>query len=328
MQIGNLNFNIAFPAFLAPMAGVTDLPFRLLCKAQGCDMTCTEMVSAKGLYYGGSRTEELLCIGEAERPCAVQLFGNDPDIMADMAKQVLEEHGHEIAIIDMNMGCPAPKITGNGEGSALMRNLPLAGKIIQAVAAAAAPWPVTVKFRKGWDENSVNAVAFGRMAQENGAAAVAVHGRTRMQGYSGKADWDIIGEVKAALHIPVLGNGDVFSGQDALRLQAHTSCDGVLVARGAQGNPWIFREIRAAVTGEKYEPPTIEERAAMALAHARMQQAYKGQHGLVEMRKHLAWYLKGARGAAKLRARANACNTLEQIQSLLQEFLQKEGEGF
>lgn len=319
MRLGKLSFDR--PAFLAPMAGVTDLPFRLLCRMEGCDLTYTEMVSAKGLLYGGLNTKRLLELGDAERPVGVQLFGREPEVLASMAGKLADAHGDALALIDLNMGCPAPKITGNGEGSALMLEPLLAGRIIAAVRRAVEPLPVTVKFRKGWDDAHVNAVAFARIAEENGAAAVAVHGRTRAEGYSGKADWAIIAAVKQAIAIPVLGNGDVFSGTDALRMYEETGCDGVLVARGAEGNPWIFSEIRAALAGEAYAPPSPEARAAMAAAHAKLQQAYRGEHGVLEMRKHLGWYLKGAPGAAKLRARANAAKSLAEIEALLEEYL-------
>lgn len=305
-----------FPVLLAPMAGVTDLPFRLLCRRMGCDMTYTEMVSAKGLYYQNARTKELLMTAEEERPCAVQLFGSNPAIMADMARRIEAEYQGEIALIDINMGCPAPKITNNGEGSALMRDEPLAARIIASVASAVR-LPVTVKFRRGWDEGHQNYLSFARMAQDSGAAAVALHGRTRAQGYSGKADWGCITEVKAALRIPVLGNGDVYSAADALHMRAQTGCDGVLIARGAQGNPFLFREIGAALRAETVTPPSLEERIETALMHARMQVEYRGRHGVIEMRKHIAWYIKGEKGAARLRVQVNACTTLAELEALL-----------
>ncbi len=317
MKLGALQFT--FPVMLAPMAGVTDMPFRILCHEMGCDTTFTEMVSAKGLHYGNERTAGLLATSPVERPCGVQIFGKDPEIMADMARHIERRHAGEIALIDINMGCPAHKIVGNGEGSALMRDMPLAARIIEAVSRAVS-LPVTVKFRKGWDDTCVNAVAFARMAEQSGAAAVSVHGRTRAQGYSGRADWGIIGEVKAALNISVIGNGDVYSAADALALRALTGCDGVLIARGAQGNPWIFRECKAALRGETCPPPTLVERVEMAIRHAHMQQAYKGVHGVVEMRKHVAWYARGVPHAAWLRTRVNACSSLEELEGLLRDF--------
>ncbi|MDL2235987.1 tRNA dihydrouridine synthase DusB [Christensenellaceae bacterium OttesenSCG-928-L17] len=316
MKFGDMT--VKFPVALAPMAGITDMPFRLLCKEMGCDWAYTEMISAKGLNYQNEKTKQLLHIAPDERPSAVQLFGSDPDILADMAKRIAAEYAEEIALIDINMGCPAHKIVSNGEGSALMNNLPLAARIIEKTADAVR-LPVTVKFRKGWDDEQVNAVAFARMAEESGAAAVAVHGRTRAQGYSGTADWDIIGEVKAAVRIPVLGNGDIYTAADALRMRAHTGCDGVLVARGAQGNPFVFREIASALRGEYCPPASVDERLHMALRHAQMQVAFKGAHGIVEMRKHIAWYIKGMPRAAQMRVRVNSCKTLEELAALLED---------
>ncbi len=321
MRLGNLTYD--FPVLLAPMAGVTDMPFRLLCKWMGADLTYTEMVSAKGLLYGGDKTNTLLSIGDIERPAAVQLFGSDPKIMADMAKKVMDEAMGDIALIDINMGCPAPKITGNGEGSALMKNPVLASKIIEAVQKAIHPLPLTVKFRKGWDDESVNAVPFARMAEEHGAAAVCVHGRTREQAYSGRADWDIIGEVKASVNIPVIGNGDIIDAKSALKMREHTKVDAIMVARGAQGNPFIFREIKAALQGEKYDAPTTLERAAMAAAHGRLQLMYSGDHGIVQMRKHMSWYMRCVQGSASLRAKVNASKSIEDMHRVLLEFIKQ-----
>ncbi len=304
---------------LSPMAGITDMPFRLLCKMMGCDFTFTEMISAKGLYYGSAATKRLLETSKAERPCGVQLFGSDPGILAKMAQYLEEAYSGELALVDINMGCPAPKIVNNGEGSALMKNMPLAAKIIEQVANAI-KLPVTVKFRKGWDEAHINAVDFARMAQECGAAAVCVHGRTRAQGYSGRADWDIIGEVKALLTIPVFGNGDIYSAKDALALKAKTACDGVLVARGAQGNPWIFSQIKAALNGCAFLEPTVQERIKTALMHAQLQHQFMGAAGIMQMRKHIAWYVKGLPGAALLRNSVNSCTTLFELETLLREY--------
>lgn len=299
------------------MAGVTDLTYRALCKELGCDFTYTEMVSAKGLYYGGEGSASLLETAPVERPCGVQLFGREPELMAEISRRLCGENRGELALIDINMGCPAPKITGNGEGSALMLEPALAGRIIEAVAKASS-LPVTVKFRKGFDEAHVNALEFGRIAQESGAAMVTLHGRTRAQMYAGKADWDSIAQLKAALSIPVIGNGDVFSGADALALRAHTGCDGIMVARGAQGNPFIFQEIKAALNGMAYTPPSERERMNMAMEHLRRAVGHKGDRAVVEMRKHVAWYLKGVRGAAGLRAKVNAAATLEDMLALLE----------
>ena len=300
------------------MAGVTDMPFRVICKEMGCDLTYTEMVSAKGLHYGGSsrRSGSLLAMGEGETPCAVQLFGSDPDIMAEQAGFICDSLQGKLALIDINMGCPAPKITGNGEGSALMLRMDTAERVIRAVVRASSA-PVTVKFRKGWDEDHVNALEFARMAEGSGARAIALHGRTRAQMYAGRADWDIIARVVEALSIPVIGNGDVFCAGDALRLFEHTGCAAVMVARGAQGNPWIFSQIAALRRGEVLPPPTARERMDVALRHARELVALKGERAVVEMRKHIAWYCKGMPGAAALRVRVNGACSLAELEDIL-----------
>lgn len=308
-----------FPVLLAPMAGVTDLAFREICRAMGADFSYTEMVSAKGLYYGSERTASLLAASPLERPYGVQLFGAEPEIVAGMAKRLADEAHPGLALIDLNMGCPARKITGNGEGSALMLDLPRAARIIES-AAKSSSLPITVKFRKGFDAAHINAVAFARMAEESGAAMLTVHGRTREQMYSGKADWDIIAAVKTAVSIPVIGNGDVFSGQDALALREHTGCDGIMVARGAEGNPFIFREIKAALAGKPYAPPTNAERIDTALAHARRLVECRGARAVIEMRKHVAWYLSGMRGASALRAQVNAIGSLAELESMLTQY--------
>ena len=308
-----------FPVLLAPMAGVTDLAFREICRAMGADFSYTEMVSAKGLYYGSDRTASLLAASPQERPYGVQLFGAEAEIVSEMAKRLSEEAPEGLALIDLNMGCPARKITGNGEGSALMRDLPRAARIIEATAKAST-LPVTVKFRKGYDAEHINAVPFARMAEESGAAMVTVHGRTREQMYSGRADWDIIAEVKQAVSIPVIGNGDVFSGADALALRAHTGCDGVMVARGAEGNPFLFAEIKAALSGREYTPPTDAERIDAALAHARRLVECRGGRAVIEMRKHVAWYLSGMRGASTLRAQVNRIGSLAELETMLLQY--------
>lgn len=308
------------PVLLAPMAGVTDMPFRGICKIMGCGLTTTEMVSAKGLHYNAEQSKELLRTHPLERPCAIQIFGSDPAIMAQQAAKLCEDYAGEIAVIDINMGCPAPKITSNGEGSALMKTPELASKVIRAVAGAAS-LPVTVKFRKGWDDDSINAVEFAQMAQESGAAAVTVHGRTRMQFYSGKADWAIIAAVKEAVTIPVIGNGDLFTAEDALAMMKQTNCDGVMVARGAQGNPWLFTQIAyLRETGESLPPPSPSERVETALEHARQMVELKGDHAIVEMRKHVAWYISGMRGAAAVRCAANGCTSYDALCDLLMAF--------
>ncbi len=310
---------------LAPMAGVTDLPFRLLCREQGAGMTVTEMVSAKAILYRNKNTRELLKIDPAERPTAVQLFGSDPDIMAEAAAWVAEG---PCDIIDVNMGCPVPKIVNNGEGSALMCKPELAQKILTAMVKAVKK-PVTVKIRKGFHDKSINAVAFAKMAEDCGAAAVAVHGRTREQYYSGKADWDIIRQVKEAVSIPVIGNGDVCSAQDAARLLKETGCDGLMVGRGAKGNPWIFQQIvRYLDTGELVPRPTTEELREMILRHGRMLADYKGEAvAMREMRGHMAWYTKGMPHSAALRNEINQVDTLEEMAGLLDQLCTRSRPG-
>ena len=301
---------------LAPMAGVTDLPFRLLCKEQGAGLLCMEMVSAKAIYFNNKNTEELLTIDDREPPVSLQLFGSDPDIISEMAKKI---ENRPFSILDFNMGCPVPKVAGNGEGSALMKNPKLVEEIVSKTAKAIKK-PVTVKIRKGFDDEHINAVEIARIAESAGAAAVAVHGRTREQYYSGKADWDIIRQVKEAVKIPVIGNGDVTSPEAARQLMETTGCDGIMIGRGAQGNPWIFRQILHWMeTGEEEPKPDLEEVKSMILRHARMLVEYKGAYtGIREMRKHVAWYTAGYPNSAKLRARVNEIESLEALEHLIQ----------
>ncbi|WP_026477003.1 tRNA dihydrouridine synthase DusB [Alkaliphilus transvaalensis] len=318
MKIGNVEINNN--VFLAPMAGVTDLPFRLICMSMDCGMVYTEMVSGKGLYYGDKKTEELLKIEEEEKPVAIQIFGSDPDVMARAAYLL---NDRENIILDINMGCPAPKIIKNGDGSALMKNPQLAGAVIKAVVRESVK-PVTVKIRKGWDENHVNAVEMAKMIEDSGGQAVTVHGRTREQFYSGKADWDIIREVKKSVKIPVIGNGDVFSVDDAIELLKHTNCDGVMIGRGSQGNPWLFKRIHHYIqTGEVIPGPDLREKIDLIKKHLKLVVDIKGEYiAIREMRKHIAWYMKGYKNTAQLRNTINHITSQEGMVNLLEEYYQ------
>lgn len=297
---------------LAPMAGVTDLPFRLICKEQGAGLLCMEMVSAKAVQYHNKNTEALMEIHPDEMPVSLQLFGSEPDVMAQTAARI---ENRPFAILDINMGCPVPKVVNNHEGSALMKNPGLAGEIIYAVSHAVKK-PVTVKIRKGFDDEHVNAVEMAQIAEENGAAAVAVHARTREQYYSGHADWDIIRQVKEAVHIPVIGNGDVADAVSAARMLEETGCDGIMVGRASRGNPWIFREINSYLdTGIIPDRPTKDEVRDVILKHAALQLAYKGEYTAVrEMRKHVAWYTTGYPHSAKLRQLVNGLETIAELE--------------
>ena len=315
LTIGNVT--LENNVFLAPMAGVTDLPFRLLCKEQGCGMMCTEMVSAKAILYNNKNTDKLLEVDPRERPVAVQLFGSDPEILSRMAARI-EDGPYDF--IDINMGCPVPKVVNNGEGSALMRNPKQVEAILTAMVKALKK-PVTVKFRKGFNDREVNAVEIAKIAESCGVAAVAVHGRTREQYYSGTADWDIIRQVKEAVSIPVIGNGDICTPEDGKRMLEETGCDGLMVARGAKGNPWIFKRLTHYLdTGELLPPPTKEEKKEMILRHARMQVELKGEYqGIREMRKHVAWYTAGCPGSSALRNDVNLVETLAELEELIEE---------
>ncbi len=313
MRIGNVT--LENNVILAPMAGVTDLPFRLLCKEQGAGLLCMEMVSAKAIYYRNKNTETLMEIDERERPVSLQLFGSDADIMSEMAKKIEER---PFDILDINMGCPVPKVAGNGEGSALMKNPELVREIVSKVVKAIEK-PVTVKIRKGFDDAHVNAVEIAKIIEDCGAAAVAVHGRTREQYYSGQADWEIIRQVKEAVSIPVIGNGDVTGPESAKKMIEETGVDGIMIGRAARGNPWIFGQIRDYLeTGILPEKPSLEEVQKMMLRHAAMQLEYKGEYtGIREMRKHVAWYTAGYPNSAKLRAKINEVESYEELVELL-----------
>lgn len=319
LQIGNVTLKNNL--ILGPMAGVTDLPFRLLCAEQGAGLLCMEMVSAKAILYNNKNTRAMLTIDEREHPVSLQLFGSDPQIMGDIARRI-EAEGVPFDILDINMGCPVPKVVNNGEGSALMKQPLLAGQIIESMAKATSR-PVTVKIRKGFDEAHINAPELAHIAQESGAAAVAVHGRTREQYYSGSADWSVIRRVKEAVHIPVIGNGDLLCAADVMRMQKETGCDGYMIARGAQGNPWIFSQIlHEWETGESAAKPDPREMAQMLLRHARMQLEFKGEYvGIREMRKHAAWYTGGYHGASHIRRALSEVESYEQLEALMQSYV-------
>lgn len=322
MQIGNVT--LAGRLVLAPMAGVTDRAFRQICREHGAALTVTEMVSAKALTYGDKKTPKLLLLAENEHPAAAQIFGHEPETMAEGAKIAREVSGCDM--IDINMGCPAPKIAGNGDGSALMRDPALAARVIEAVARAV-DVPVTVKFRKGWDEKSVNCVEFARMAEQAGAAAIAVHGRTRAQQYSGNADWDAIAAVKRAVSIPVIANGDVAVPEDAVRILRHTGADAVMVGRGALGDPWIFARANALLeTGICPPLPPFAERIDTAVRQIELAAAYKGERvAMLEARRHVNWYLKGQSGLKAFKMRICALERLEELYPLADELKRAAG---
>lgn len=300
---------------LAPMAGICDLPFRLLCKEQGCDIVYTEMVSVKGMFYNNKNTEPLIMTDDREKPVGVQIFGSEPELMAEQAKR-LEDSG--FAFIDVNMGCPVPKIVNNGEGSALMKKPELIGDIVNALVNKCT-LPITIKIRAGFSKDNLNAPEIARIAEAAGVSAIAVHGRTREQYYQGKADWEIIREVKKNVNIPVIGNGDVCSGADVLKIKEETGCDSVMIGRAAKGNPWIFREIKSFIeTGEITPRPDINEIRDMMLRHAGMMIEYKGEYtGIHEMRKHVAWYTQGLKDSSKLRASINQVESYNEMEELI-----------
>lgn len=312
-KIGNIN--IEGGLCLGPMAGVSDLPFRHLCKEMGASLLVTEMVSAKAIYFKNKNTEPLMKIDKDEHPIALQLFGSDPDIIAEMAASIEDR---DFDIFDFNMGCPVPKIVNNGEGSALMKNPKLVEEILSKLVKSVKK-PVTLKIRRGFNEDNINAVEIAKIAESAGVSAVAVHGRTREQYYSGKADWNIIRDVKSALSIPVIGNGDVVDGESAKRMYEYTGCDGIMIARAARGNPWIFREIRAYLNGDTPEKPTAKEIVDIILRHCRIQMEYDDEIMAVrKMRKHVAWYTHGMKGSSALRDKVNHVEKYDELESLLQ----------
>lgn len=318
MKVGNLE--LKNKVFLSPMAGVTDLPFRLICKEQECGLLYTEMINGKALCYDDENTKKMLKIENEEHPVAVQIFGSEPDFMG-RAAEIMNEYPNEI--LDINMGCPAPKVVKNGDGSALMKNPKLAEQVLKAVVKNSKK-PVTLKIRKGWDDNSVNAVEIAKMAEACGISALAIHGRTREQYYTGKADWDIIADIKKNLNIPVIGNGDVFTIEDSINMLDKTGCDAIMIGRGAQGNPWIFKRINHYMnTGEILPEPTLNEKISTAIKHLKLAVEEHGEYVAVrEMRKHIAWYLKGLRNSARLRDEINKIEDYQEVVSKLEYYME------
>ncbi len=310
--------DLKYGLFLGPMAGVTDMVYRQLCQEQGCEVTYTEMVSAKAIYYNNKKTSTLLAIDDAEFNVGVQLFGREPELMAEMIKKIDND---KITSYDVNMGCPVPKIVNNGEGSALMKEPLLIGKIVEALVRVTNK-PISIKIRSGFNDESLNAVEVAHIAQESGATHVAIHGRTREQYYSGKANWDIIKTVKEAVTIPIIGNGDVECGEDIQKIIKYTNCDGVMIGRGAMGNPWIFKELIYALEGKEYTRPTTKEIVDTIYRHGNMLVDHKGEYiAMREMRKHVSWYTRGLTNATRLRNDINRVETIEDLTVLINQFL-------
>ncbi len=319
MEIGNVKLQNNI--FLAPMAGVTDRAYRIICKEMGAGLVFTEMVSSKGLYYEDEKTKELTSIAEKERPVAIQIFGSDPSIMSEVVKKYINPRD-DIDILDINMGCPAPKIVKNGDGAALLKNPSLIKKILKEVVKASTK-PVTIKIRTGWDINNINGMEIAKIAEEEGVSAITVHGRTRDMFYSGKANWEYIGEIKNSVNIPVIGNGDIFEPIDAINMMEYTGCDGVAIGRGAMGNPWIFKRINLLIEGKDDVKPSNIDRINMAIKHLNMVCDIKGEKtGIREMRKHIAWYLKGMRGSNKIKNVINSVESKQEIEKILLDYAQ------
>ncbi|WP_077368899.1 tRNA dihydrouridine synthase DusB [Anaerosalibacter sp. Marseille-P3206] len=318
MKIGEIK--LKNNVFLAPMAGVTDVSFRIICKEMGVGLLYTEMISSKGLFYNDKKTEELTLIDRRERPIAMQIFGSDPCIMAKIVEEKLNNR-EDIDIIDINMGCPAPKIVKNGDGSALLKDPSLVGKIVHEVVKVSKK-PITVKIRKGWDSSSINAVDIAKIVEKEGASAITVHGRTRDMFYSGEADWDIIGEVKSNVKIPVIGNGDIFTPEDGIRMLKHTKCDGIMVGRGSRGNPWLIKNIIELINGKDVVYPSYEDKIKKAIEHLELLCQFKDERIAVrEMRKHIAWYIKGIKDSARIKNQVNTIETVYDMKKLLIDYV-------
>lgn len=319
MEIGNIKLDNN--VFLAPMAGITDLAFRILCKEMGAGLVFSEMVSAKGIYYKDKSTKRLMEVNSRERPVAIQIFGSDPDVMSHVVANYLNKR-QDIDIIDINMGCPAPKIVKNGDGSALMKDPKLARSVLSSVVKASNK-PVTLKIRMGWDHENINGIEIGKIAEEEGISAITIHSRTKDMFYSGQADWDFIKEFKENIEIPVIGNGDIFKPEDGIRMLKETKCDAIAIGRGSQGNPWIFKRILSLLDGKVDKPPTVDEKISMCIRHLELLTKIKGEKvGVREMRKHAAWYLKGLKNSNEVKNNLNTINNKEEMKVLLENFLE------